>query len=888
MPFLVSALALDARGGFDRGTALPGGEVDGGALVHPAWLKIGDRAVSFTTPEYLPLAAGALVILAAAVFAHVRRRRAYRDGRIETTEGFRLWLATLLRTAAYLCAVAALAGIAIVATQREDRLTVVALRDESASIAPTERRWMNEWLGELVGSMWPDDQFALLAFGREPRLVAGPGRPGATELPEIGDVDGSATNLMAAVESGAGLASGSGGAVVLLSDGNQTVGDVAAAAESARRRGVRVFPVVPPRRQAPLTIEHVSAPDVTREGRGVKLAVAIANRGASPHEAMLVARQGDVVLGRMPVRVEPGHSVVEADVVAGSPGHYTITVELEAPPEVASPRAGRSASLSVLSRPRVLLVSPTEELVPLLREAGFAVERVPQLGPKTVDQLTRYHAVVIGAVELEDLNPAGVAALDQYVRDRGGGVLFAAARGLLSDAKLRGSTLERMLPVRAVEEKPKPKKMKRQPLAIFLVIDRSSSMSYGIRLDEPKPTRISYAREAALALISQLRDTDLVGAIAFDTETSLLSSLQPLSRSRATLNDLISRLMPSGGTDFKEGLEIAARQLVESRAVIKHILLLTDGASIRPAREHEALINALAESHITVTSIRIGDDKDSFDLIRDISKRTNGGFHHVVDAVSLPNLMIEDARRRAGRQDEPPEEPEKPEKAPPEDVPFRPRVVRVAEALAGIGPDDLPTLEVFAPVPTKPGAEVWMDTERDGRRSPILAGWQNGLGRVAVFTANPTHEWQSWNQVRRFWSQLIRWLARPQSSEEMRLALRREAGDTVLSIDTYDGGADELVLHVTGRDGAAFPAAARHDRAARRNRDAAGREGDLAPRGLAPGAVDSRTGRGGGSRSGAGSLAAPADCGDHRRRGRRRPRADPPASARRTRARLSA
>ena len=236
---------------------------------------------------------------------------------------------------------------------------------------------------------------------------------------------------------------------------------------------------------------------------------------------------------------------------------------------------------------------------------------------------------------------------------------------------------------------------------------------------------------------------------------------------------------------------------MESGARIKHILLLSDGASIRPAREHEGLIDALARSGITVTSIRIGDDKDSFALVQEISRRTNGGFHHGTDAVSLPSLMIEDARQRAGRRDEPEEE----EAEPAPELPFRPRVVRAAEALGGLTTAEMPTLEVFAEVPVKPGAEVWLDAERGGKRSPILAAWQNGLGRVAVFTANPTHEWQSWGQVRRFWSQLLRWLARPQSADELRLALRREAGEAILSIDTFDGGADELVLRVTGLDG---------------------------------------------------------------------------------------
>ena len=149
----------------------------------------------------------------------------------------------------------------------------------------------------------------------------------------------------------------------------------------------------------------------------------------------------------------------------------------------------------MLDRPRVLLVSPTEELVGLLGDAGFAVERVPRLEARSVEELSRYHAVVLGAVERGDLSPAAVESLSAYVRERGGGLLLAAARGLLADAKLRGSALERLLPVRAVEQK--PKKKVRQPLALFLVIDRSSSMSYGIRLDEPKPTRISYASPSA-------------------------------------------------------------------------------------------------------------------------------------------------------------------------------------------------------------------------------------------------------------------------------------------------------------------------------------------------------------------------------------------------------
>jgi Ca-activated chloride channel homolog len=754
------------------------------------WFHIGDRAFAFSEPRLLALAwlAPAFLVLTLAL-SRAQRGVRFTEPAAGVSRGLTLWAATCLRTIAFLAAVGAASGATIVETEREDRLSVVALTDESASITRDEAIWARDWIGSLVAAMRRDDELSLLAFGREARLVSGPDAPRAPE-PGPSGVDGSATNLMAAIDSGASLAS-SGGAIVLVTDGNQTVGDATAAAESARRRGLKLYPIVPPREQAPLAIEHVSAPRLVREGRDVQLGVAIANRGQTELEATLVARQGDRELGRVPLRVAPGRSVVEAEVRAETAGHYAITVALEADPSIASAGARHSTALTVLPHPRVLLVSQDAALEPLLHDAGFEVTRTSRLGSMSASDLSRYHAVVLGEVDRRDLPPEAQRALDHYVRELGGGLLLAAGRGLLSDSTLRGSILERLLPVRVKPQTP-PKK-ERDTIALFLVVDRSSSMSYGIDAAQQNPTRMEYARRAALALIAQLGDGDQVGAVAFDTQTSLLAPLQPLAANREHLNDVISRLQPSGGTDFKEALEIAARQLIASGKKTKHVILLSDGASIRPSAEHDPLIAALARAGVTVTSIRIGNDKDSFALVKAIAEQTGGTFYLVSDAVSLPNLMIEDTRQRAGR-----EEPEEPDPS----VSFRPRVRHASEALGGLRDEDLPALRGFAAVPLKPGAEEWLVTDYRGSRTPILAGWQNGLGRVAVFAADPSSEWQSWGQVRRFWSQLVRWVGRPEASDELRLALRREAGRTVLAIHTYDAGErGELRVRITGRDG---------------------------------------------------------------------------------------
>lgn len=755
------------------------------------WLQIGDEAVAFAHPGALPLALGAIAILLLAIFTHVRRRRAYRQGSLARTDAGRLWIATALRTIAYLAVVGAIAGATLVETQREDRLEVVALVDGSDSIPPAEAAWMQGWVRDLASGMRRDDALAVLRFGTAPVLEAGPGAPSDEPWPEA-HVVGEGTNLMAAMESGANFAArtGRGGVVVLLTDGNETVGDASAAAESARRHGVRIHPVVPPRSQAPLGIEHVSAPRLARSGQEIDMAVAITNRSTGTHEADLVIRHFDKELGRVPLRVGPGRSVVDAVVRAGPPGHYGISIDLEGDRDVTSQQGSRTASLTVLGPPRVLLVSPSATLEPLLEDAGFLVERRPDLKGVDTTDLAPFHAVVLGGVASEDLPTAAQTALERYVRDFGGGLVLAAASGLVADESLKDTPLARLIPVGI--QKQKPKKRVRQPLALFLIIDRSSSMTYGLQLNELKPTRIAYARNAALALISQLEDRDHVGAAAFDTETSLLSPLEPLSKNRDELTDTVSRLVPSGGTDFKEALEIAVRQLLGGPVRTKHIILLTDGASIRPKAEHEDLIEGLAKSDVTVTSIRIGDDRDSYDLIKTIAESTGGQFYHVKDSTSLPDLMISDTRRRAGREDDGPK-----------DVAFRPRIrLADAEALGGFESRDLPLLRTFSSVPLKDGAEEWLGADHRDEPAPILAGWQNGLGRVAVFTANPTREWQSWGGVRRFWSQLIRWAARPESAEEIRLALRSSGGRSVLEIDTFDREeGSSLVVRLFGKSG---------------------------------------------------------------------------------------
>jgi len=85
--------------------------------------------------------------------------------------------------------------------------------------------------------------------------------------------------------------------------------------------------------------------------------------------------------------------------------------------------------------------------------------------------------------------------------------------------------------------------------------------------------------------------------------------------------------------------------------------------------------------------------------------------------------------------------------------------------LSGITPAEIPPLEFFAATDAKDGASVPLTIERGGRGVPLLAAWQSGLGRAAIFAGDPDSlaaiNWIHWDRYVEFWSQLVSWTMRP-------------------------------------------------------------------------------------------------------------------------------
>lgn len=703
-----------------------------------------------------------------------------------------LFSAIVLRTLAAVALVAALAGLNLQTTLSEHALALVAALDTSDSISREGRRWMNDYLAQLRGYLTADDEFAALAFATDTTLLVPPGPPTSVSLSLDPDKThtGGGTNIAEALERVFALyPEQAQKRLLLLTDGNETTGSARQHVALARQMGVTIFPVIPPSGQQPeISLEKFVTPPLVREGSVFTLRLVVRNGNTRTAGGRVIIHANRDRLTSQAVQLGPGLSVFEVPAQIMQPGNYLLRVEIKAEPDTVAGNNRQHATLAVSGKVRSLIITdnPRTHLARALQLKEVDIEfRRPEGLPTRLSDLLNYHCLVFDDIGRGGITDRQMRVIERYVRDFGGGFLMAGGTRSFGDLAFRDTPVERILPITFQEQPPpKPQKLKKKriPIALFLIIDRSNSMGYNSKVRGLHDgQKMHYAQQAALAVLRQLKDNDLAGAVAFDSEAYVLSTLKPLSRNRGELNDKIERLQYGGGTDFFRALEMAADQLGRTRRTIRHIILLTDGDTNRSPADHYPLINLITQRQISITTIRIGADTVNLRLLSYMSEKTKGRFYHVSDVTKLPQLLVKDTRQTIGEDDEEDEEEQEPKE-------IHPLVGVRGQILRGL--KDFPDLDEYMLTNPKQGAQVQLYTDAKEERDPILATWQYGLGKVVAVTFDPSGsgavEWIRWPGFGKFWSQAVRWSMRDEAAWEYRISTAQRRNRTVLRVESYD------------------------------------------------------------------------------------------------------
>lgn len=532
--------------------------------------------------------------------------------------------------------------------------------------------------------------------------------------------------------------------ILLATDGHETVGDVMAAADRARRAGAEVDVIAMGETPSvdQVAVQGLDVPRLVRAGQPLTIAVRLFAANQRTVDLALTLDHNQVATRT--VTAARGTSMHELQLTFPDEGVHQL--ELRATPDVDQIRENNvwRSLVRVVAPPRVLLVhnlaGGEPALATVYRDAKLKVDVVrPQEMPNDTRTYDRYQLVALSELDYAQLREDQMRALRSWVEDMGGGLVTVTGD---HPVRREPDILREIEPIRPPRAIPEPR-----PLELILVIDRSGSM---------QGAGIMGARNAATAALHALRPDARIGVVAFSGGADAVMTPTPMDRSE-DVGRFIGRLYANGGTDIAAAINAANRIASADPRYLHHVILLSDGESDEgPAI---AAAQSLAGRGVSISAITLGSPNH---LMSEIARIGRGRYHATQSASSLPALFLREAQYRM-----PP---------PHREVSFRPSVVRSMSFLDGVSFATDPPLGGYTLADIKPGAQTVLNTPDAG---PLLAHWFQGLGQVVSWTSASDDHWaDAWRTgagYRRLFSQMAWEIMRQKNEEQLSVYVDRDA-----------------------------------------------------------------------------------------------------------------
>ena len=648
-------------------------------------------------------------------------------------------LGLVLKAACFMAILLALAEPRMILQETKVALAVLVDTSASSSAADLQRAsQLAQTMSGARGRHW----MKVVPFARSTRDLTSNEQQGNLKLTSTTGEAGRATDLEAAVrEAIASLPSGMVPRVALISAGRENRGSIARAAWQAQQLGIPIDTFALAGHPEPaLRLESVSLPSIAFTGEQFPIDVTVSSPSAGPAQVELSAEGKP--LGQTQVNLSRGENPLRLHASLNTPGALDISVSIRA----ASLGEVHFDQAVTLRKPRVLYISqdPADQdwhLSATLAAAQFDVTRVKDPGDV---HLNDYQLAIFNNWDLEAIPPAGKQAIEKYVQQGGGLLVIGGERNLYKEDKKVEDALDRTLPAKLAPPRSP------EGTAVVLIIDKSSSM---------EGRKMELARVAAIGVVENLRPIDQVGVLIFDNSFEWAVPIRR-AEDKATIKRLISGITPDGGTQIAPALTEAYRRIRPVMATYKHIVLLTDGISeegdsLGLAKEAEA-------QKITISTVGLGQDVNRGYLER-VALSAGGKSYFLTEPQGLEQLLLRDVLEHTGSTTV--------------ERPLNAEVLKHAEILNDVGMETAPALKGYVRFISKPTAETILQLDR---HDPLLARWQYGLGRSAVFTSDAkarwAADWVTWKGYDKFWTNLCR-----------DLLPRAQGGEASIEYDSANG-----------------------------------------------------------------------------------------------------
>ena len=387
-----------------------------------------------------------------------------------------------------------------------------------------------------------------------------------------------------------------------------------------------------------------------------------------------------------------------------SEGYHTITAEIITEDHFPENNVFYK-TVKVEPRPDVLLVqkgsAPVSRILNSLY-AVSAVDRVPQ-------SLDGYSAVILDDIPASEIPSE---ALSSYVADGNGLVVFGG-KNSYDRGGYRDSIFESILPVQVG----KHGEGKRTDVTIALVIDVSGSTGSGF--GHGTASRVQDVEKTlAIGILEDLKPTDRVVVIAFNSEAYVVSDLGPVLGRKEEIKAKISRLVYQGRTRLDDVIK-ATRKLLAPLEGSKNMIILSDGRSDSAIDNDLRNARIASEIGVKIHTVGVGHGTNRKHM-QDIAAAGNGYYFEPDETERLKVIF--------GESEEAPEAV---------DFPFE--IVNSHHFITS-GVKISGKVDGYNEVVPKPHADLLVATQRN---NPLVTASRLGLGRIVAVSTDDGSAWAS-------------------------------------------------------------------------------------------------------------------------------------------------
>ena len=168
-------------------------------------------------------------------------------------------------------------------------------------------------------------------------------------------------------------------------------------------------------------------------------------------------------------------------------------------------------------------------------------------------------------------------------------------------------------------------KWERKDATLIFVIDNSGSMA--------KDNRLGLVKESLRTLVRELRPTDEIGIVTFNTEGRV--KLNPTTnRDQRRIMDAINSMSPGGSTNVQEGLDLGYDMAIERVHPdrITRVMLLSDGVANTGETSSKAMLRRVryaVDEGVTLSTIGVGMGNFNDVLLERLANDGDGNYSYV-------------------------------------------------------------------------------------------------------------------------------------------------------------------------------------------------------------------------------------------------------------------